>query len=83
MFDWGFYAFTMRLAYRDRLQEAEQLRLARQARAGQTRPPRWLAWVRAWLERGLLAPVAEWPAHVHSAVQEAATDSSASGGLIL
>ena len=83
MFDWGFYAFTMHQAYLDRLREAEESRLIRQAEAGKERPSRVLARMRAWLERGLPAPPSKWPAHLHSAVKEAATDPMAGDSLIL
>ena len=83
MFDWGFYALTMRQAYRDRLREAEESRLLRQARAGQGRPSRLLARIRAWLEGWLPAPLLGWPGHGHSAVKKAAMDSKAGGSLIL
>jgi hypothetical protein len=83
MSDWGFYAFTMHQAYRDRLREAEESRLIRQAEAGRERRFRVLARMRAWLERGLATCLAESLAHVHNPVKEAATDSRVGGSLIL
>jgi hypothetical protein len=82
MFETG-YEFIMWQTYRDRMREAEKNRLVRQARAGQKRDSRLLAWARAWLDRHLWALRTEWQAHLRSMVKEAATDSKTGGGLIL
>lgn len=51
MCDWVYCELILWHTYNRRLREAAQNQLARQARPGQQRRFRLLAWARAWLQR--------------------------------
>jgi hypothetical protein len=55
MCDWVYCELIMWHKYNHRLREADNNRLARQARPGQKRRFRLSSWVRAWLVRRRLA----------------------------
>jgi hypothetical protein len=82
MFDWAWYAYTMRRAYGNRLPEAEESRI-RRACVKEKRSHRLLVRVRAWLEGRVLAWQTERSTDPQSRVKEAAVDSKAGGSLIL
>jgi len=82
MSDWGFYAFTMRQAYGDRLRKADGARLVRQMRASLPQCTSLWERIRAWLRPHLSALRARWQVDVQETLKEAAS-SKAGGSLIL